>query len=189
MSNKHQSLQISEVESCRLPSQVEEILRCLNQARANRKDISVLDLGCGRGAHVFKLRQSGYSAYGIDVDANVISNGKELLNNYGFNHASIINLVHPRSVWPFKDHYFDLVFSDQVLKHVADLDGVLAEVSRVTKCGGISFHRFPAQWIRVEPHVFVPIVHWLPKIKFFRAFWISLFLRATAVLAWAGWYE
>jgi ubiquinone/menaquinone biosynthesis C-methylase UbiE len=177
MSSKHQHLQILDVESCRLPRQVEEILRDLDQTRRNQMDIRVLDLGCGRGAHVFKLRQSGYSAYGIDVDSKVISNGEKLFNDYGFNHAGIIKLVHPGSVWPFEDHFFDLVFSDQVLEHVADLDGVLAEVSRVTKIGGISFHRFPAQHILVEPHVFVPFVHWLPKISSFRAFWISLFYR------------
>lgn len=175
MSNKHQHLQISDVESCRLPSQLEEILRDLDKARPNRSAIRVLDLGCGRGSHVFKLRQCGYSAYGIDVDSNVILNGKMLYDDHGFDHASIIKLVHPGSAWPFEDQFFDIVFSDQVLEHVANLNGILAEVSRVTKHRGFSFHRFPAQYIPVEPHVFVPFVHWLPKINFVRAFWLSLF--------------
>jgi SAM-dependent methyltransferase len=175
MSNKHQELKFDDIESCRLPGRVEEILFALDQERPDRSQIHVLDLGCGRGAHVFKLRQIGYSTYGIDVDPNVVRNGQKLFNDHGLDHSSIIKLVCPGSVWPFEDGFFDLVFSDQVFEHVSDLNGVIAEISRVTKAGGVSFHRFPAQFIRVEPHVFVPFVHWLPKIVLIRAVWLDIF--------------
>lgn len=41
---------------------------------------------------------------------------------------------------PFEDETFDVVISNAVLEHVEELNAVFAEVRRVTKTGGISYH-------------------------------------------------
>lgn len=43
---------------------------------------------------------------------------------------------------PFEDGQFDAVLSNAVLEHVLDLDTFVAEVSRVTAAGGISYHLY-----------------------------------------------
>lgn len=41
---------------------------------------------------------------------------------------------------PFKDGSFDVVCSNAVLEHVSDIDGLCAEISRVTSKQGLSYH-------------------------------------------------
>jgi len=36
-------------------------------------------------------------------------------------------------------------------------------MSRITKPGGLHFHRFPAKWRLIEDHLYMPAIHWLPK--------------------------
>jgi hypothetical protein len=44
-----------------------------------------------------------------------------------------------------------------------DPDALAAELGRIIAAGGGGMHVFPAKWSIVEPHLHVPIVHWLPK--------------------------
>ncbi|MCZ6644272.1 MAG: methyltransferase domain-containing protein, partial [Gammaproteobacteria bacterium] len=63
---------------------------------------------------------------------------------------------------------FDLVFSDNVIEHVSDLGGLIEEIRRITKPGGVGVHIFPSKWAVVEPHVRMPLIHWLPKSRSIR---------------------
>ncbi|HEX8511195.1 MAG TPA: methyltransferase domain-containing protein, partial [Propionibacteriaceae bacterium] len=65
--------------------------------------------------------------------------------------------------YPFPDQQFDIVLSDQVIEHVADLDKLFREVARVSRVGALGLHIFPARWRPVESHLLTPLVHWLPK--------------------------
>ncbi len=44
---------------------------------------------------------------------------------------------------PFPDGTFDIVFSSNVLEHVANLDGMMKEMHRVLKPGGLAIHILP----------------------------------------------
>ncbi len=123
---------------------------------------TVLDFGCGRGTTAAALRQRGYSAYGVEIVEEYILNGRDILpatDTLG----SVLSILAPSGRSIFADAVFDAVVSDQVLEHVENLDVVLSEVSRVLKPGGVTVHTFPAAHTIVEPHVKVPVVHWLPK--------------------------
>jgi SAM-dependent methyltransferase len=65
--------------------------------------------------------------------------------------------------YPYDDGFFDLVLSDQVIEHVADLDGFIAEISRVSGPTATGLHIYPAQWTPVEVHMKIPLAHWFPK--------------------------
>lgn len=104
---------------------------------------TVLDFGCGRGEMVAEYRQSGYQAYGCDLQ---IANETEFVRG-----------IDPQSHrLPFEDNLFDFVFSDQVLEHVQRQDQAFSEIKRVMKPGAISLHIFPAKLRPTEAHVFVP---------------------------------
>jgi SAM-dependent methyltransferase len=122
----------------------------------DRSTVRVLDVGCGRGGTVAWLVEQGFDAYGLDVGAGYIANGLAYL---GEGRLFVLN----GDRYPFPDDYFDFVISDQVFEHVADLDQLAREVARITKLGGGGLHIFPAKWILVEPHMLMPMVHWLPK--------------------------
>ncbi|BBY49379.1 hypothetical protein MARA_28470 [Mycolicibacterium arabiense] len=121
-----------------------------------RSSLRVLDVGCGRGDTVAWLVEQGFDALGIDVRADYVANGRDYL---GPDRLAVLE----GEVYPFPDDHFDIVISDQVFEHVADLAQLAKEVARTTKPGGVGLHVFPAKWIWTEPHLRAPAVHWLPK--------------------------
>ncbi|MGB0971451.1 MAG: class I SAM-dependent methyltransferase [Mycobacterium sp.] len=134
--------------------------------------IRVLDVGCGRGDTVAWLVEQGFDAFGIDVRQEYVANGRAYL---GPDRLSVLE----GTAYPYPDDYFDIVISDEVFEHVADLDELAREVARTTKPGGVGLHVFPAKWTLIEPHLGAPLVHWLPKGKLRRG--------AIRLLLSAGW--
>ncbi|MCC6298140.1 MAG: class I SAM-dependent methyltransferase [Anaerolineales bacterium] len=126
-----------------------------------RGEMKVLDWGCGRGRHVLWLREQGYQAYGVELDPMPVQNGLALVKAKGYPDDSL-SLIDNKGRTPFPDGFFDYVFSGNVLEHVADIDAVCVEMSRITRKGGGGYHVFPAQRQPIEGHLFMPFVHWLP---------------------------
>lgn len=127
------------------------------------KGLRILDWGCGRGRLVAFLLQQGMDAYGVDVDPKTVSNGRAYFATIEEDADQHLGLIDSSGRINFPDGYFDIVVSDNVLEHVSDLNGVIKEIARVTKPGGYGFHLFPARFTLFEGHLFMPIIHWLPK--------------------------
>jgi SAM-dependent methyltransferase len=129
-------------------------------AARGRPDFAVLDFGCG-GARIVKLlTESGIEAHGCDT----FYEGGDLSVTVP---TEIGNRVHRMTGdrIPFGDETFDLVISNQVMEHVADLDAVLAEIARVLKPGGLCLSLFPHREIWREGHCNIPFLHRFPKGK------------------------
>jgi SAM-dependent methyltransferase len=120
----------------------------------------IMDFGCGRGGLVGQLRLANQHAYGVDIDPRFIRSGK-ILSDIWAPRQPILSATEPGGRTLFPDGYFDAVITDQVLEHTADLDALAAEISRILKPGGTVFNRFPGRRLAVEPHYFLPVVHWL----------------------------
>ena len=125
-----------------------------------RSRVRVLDVGYGRGGTVAWLVEQGWDAYGFDVDPRYVANGEAYLTERGEGGRLA---VLDGSTLPYPDASFDVVLSDQVMEHVADLESLARELARVTRTGGSALHVFPAKWILREPHMLAPAVHWVPK--------------------------
>jgi SAM-dependent methyltransferase len=137
--------------------------RCADRSSAGREGgtLRVLDVGCGRGDTVAWLCARGFDAFGVDVDESYLEQGRSYLDQTGYGGTRLRVIAAGR--YPFDDGAFDVVLSNQVLEHVADLDRFCAEVSRVSNPGARGQHVFPARWRPVEVHMRTPLVHWLPK--------------------------
>jgi SAM-dependent methyltransferase len=135
----------------------------------------VLDVGCGRGDLVMRLRQSGVRAFGLEVEPRYVKSGRILGELYS-DEFPIIGLAEGDGRFPYPDDYFDWVVSFQVLEHVRDLEPVAREMSRVLRPGGATVHILPAKYRVVEPHYSLPFVHWLPKSPVREKF-ISMLMR------------
>ena len=148
------------------------IARWLARVPAGRERslLRVLDVGCGRGGTVAWLVEQGFDAYGVDVRPDYVANGRAYL---GPDRLAVLN----GASYPYPDDHFDIVISDQVFEHVADLQQLAREVARTTKLGAIGLHVFPGKWTFTERHLQAPLVHWLPKGPARRAA-IMLALRA-----------
>ena len=98
--------------------------------------IRILDVGCGTGADVIDLKKMfgrRVEVIGVDVVSLEIDIAKEKIKRHGV-WAEV--MVYDGENLPFPDHNFDAIYTSDVLGHVKNVDGWLAELSRVLKPGG-----------------------------------------------------
>lgn len=124
--------------------------------------LRILDIGCGRGELVWRLREGGARAFGVEIEPRYLESGA-ILNTTFRDELPVLALAEGNGRFPFPEASFDLVVSFQVLEHVSDLEVLAVEVARVLRPGGMTVHVFPAKYRVIEPHYALPFVHWLPK--------------------------
>jgi SAM-dependent methyltransferase len=121
----------------------------------DRRDLAILDAGCGTGATTKALGAFG-TVTGCDLSALAL----HYCRKRGLAHlgqASIVSL-------PFPDNSFDLVTSFDVLYHraVADYSQALEEFYRVLRPGGLVLLRLPAyDWLRGRHDEAIHTSRWL----------------------------
>ncbi|KAI1339378.1 ubiE/COQ5 methyltransferase [Xylariaceae sp. FL0016] len=97
----------------------------------------ILDLGCGPGSitcDLAALVPSG-NIIGGDAVASVLDQARALASERGL--ANITFEALDGNALPYADGTFDVVFCHQVLQHVKDPVGVLREMRRICKKGGL----------------------------------------------------
>lgn len=112
----------------------------------------VLDLGCGRGRHVYAMYWGTIPVHVVGADLSVeevqaTADGffdlpppeASPLRSASLSAADAARL-------PFRDNAFDAVICSEVLEHVPDPDAALAEIVRVTKPGGDVALSVPRYW-------------------------------------------
>jgi SAM-dependent methyltransferase len=108
----------------------------------NRRDLRILDAGCGTGAAMQYLARFG-TVTGCDLSPLALRFCQKRKLSH-LSQATIVSL-------PFTDECFELVTSFDVLYHcaVGDYGRALSEFRRVLKPGGRLFLRLPAyDWLR-----------------------------------------
>ncbi|WP_157886139.1 class I SAM-dependent methyltransferase [Mycobacteroides saopaulense] len=146
------------------------------QCASRGRVLTALDFGCGNGRLITHSQQSGDADFwGADTyygEGEIYAHdGKEVIPETT---RQRIKLLEPGKALPFDDHTFDFVCSNQVLEHVEQLDGVVDELARITKPGGVHIHLFPTKELISEAHLGVPYVHRLPpryRERWSRAFY------------------
>lgn len=160
---KHDLLTDEEYASYKAPARAVQQLNQFMDAKGKKAgQVKVLDWGCGRGRFVLWLRELGFDAYGVDIDAEPVNNGLPLFEKKGHLNKPL-SLISVDGKTNYPDGFFDFVMTDNVLEHVSDLGKVMTEIDRLTAADGGGYHIFPAQRQFIEGHLFMPIVHWLPE--------------------------
>ncbi len=125
----------------------------------------ILDIGCGVGTYVRKLREFSPRVVGIDVDGARVKRGA----------PDAPGLLQGASeALPFPDGAFDMVLLNEVIEHVRDDRRTLEEAVRVVRPGGHVVIFAPNRWFPFETHgvylgqrfVFgnIPLVNYLPDV-------------------------
>lgn len=124
----------------------------------------ILDVGCGLGMYVKKMRAFSQEVYGVDVDPEKVAEASRTLPN--------IQLA-PAEKLPFPDGFFDVVLLHEVIEHVEDDRQAIREAHRVIKQGGRIVIFAPNRLYPLETHgIFwrgkyhfgnIPLVNYLPN--------------------------
>ncbi|MFB3886344.1 MAG: class I SAM-dependent methyltransferase [Thermodesulfobacteriota bacterium] len=116
----------------------------------------ILDYGCGSGyiARYFAERN--------DVTAADISDERDGGQCNGMRFVSI-----EPGRFPFEDGSFDIVLLNHVIAYVPDPGGLMGEVRRILRDGGVCYLSLPNRNFPLEAHSKVPFIHYLPWPVFF----------------------
>lgn len=118
--------------------------------------VRILDLGAGTGRQAALLAGMGYQVTAVDLPSSAYATQR----------------VHPvldydGRVLPLPDASIDVVFSSNVLEHVADVEELLRETARVMAPGGRAIHILPTPawrwWTSVThyPWLAMRVLRWL----------------------------
>lgn len=119
-----------------------------------------LDIGCGSGLIASSLALHVEAIRGVDPEPwDRWSALQAAFSNLRFDVGSVDDL--PDLV---PDASVDVVICNQVYEHVPDRVRLADELYRVLKPGGYGYFAGPNLLWPVEPHVFLPFVHWLPRV-------------------------
>lgn len=114
----------------------------------------MLDVGCGNGDLLARMRRRGLSVEGVDVDGAALEQARR-------KHGLTVHLGRLEDI-RFPDDSFDIVTMNHVIEHVHDPVLLLQECLRILKPGGrlsvatpnldgLGHRRFGRNWRGLEP--------------------------------------
>jgi len=134
------------------------ILQCLELLTdRDLSTLSCVDIGCGSGGISFHLAPAFQSVCGVDPEP--WQRWEEFVAerpNLSFREEFIDTLS-------LADASIDVVICNQVYEHVPSPQVLIAQVHRILKPGGICYFAGPNLLYPIEPHVFWPFLHWIPR--------------------------
>jgi ubiquinone/menaquinone biosynthesis C-methylase UbiE len=97
----------------------------------------ILDVGCGPGHQMRRLRNQGFEVFGVEPAENMRKIARSRLPAWTVREGSALDL-------PFENETFDFVYEIEVFRYLAHEDNLqgLNEVFRVLKPGGTFFGTF-----------------------------------------------
>lgn len=109
---------------------------------------AILEIGAGAGWQAKALAEKGFLVEAIDIETD----------QYGDAHVWPVQKYDGVHV-PFPENYFDIVFSSNVLEHIAHIEQFQYEIKRILKPTGIAIHILPTGswrfWTNLTHYLFI----------------------------------
>lgn len=135
----------------------------------------VLDLGCGEGRHVISAYlEARVESIGVDLSVSDLQTTREKFQDFEQHDdpERLFALASANALeLPFADNSFDKVICSEVLEHIPDYRGALAEIQRVLKPGGLFCASVPRRWPEKVCWALSSAYHQVPggHVRIFRA--------------------
>lgn len=121
-----------------------------------RRDMKILDYGCGVGTMGLSALLRGYDFYGIEIEKWKKEYIDSKIDSLGYpNEWKDRFILYDGSRIPFEDGVFDAVYTYQVMEHVRDVNHSVAEILRVCNDEGFVFIRCPNYDRSYEEHFMI----------------------------------
>jgi methionine biosynthesis protein MetW len=110
----------------------------------------LLDLGCGDGSFLFKIKHRARELHGIDISSTRIAEAIKKRDEVHTRPDIIFKSVDIDNTLPYDDDFFDKITCIATFEHIYDPYSVIKEVNRILKRSGV---------LIIE----VPNIAWLPR--------------------------
>lgn len=148
----------------------------------NLAQAKCVDIGCGSGGIAYYIAPYVKEVTGIDPESwGQWSEFSTLRDNLKFYNDSVENLTIANSS-------IDIVICNQVYEHVPNPRLLISEIYRILKPGGYCYFAGPNLLFPIEPHVFWPFIHWLPRtiaLRLMKALGSKSTIDANSTHYWA----
>lgn len=111
-------------------SELDGRYECIKEIVADLpSDAKILDIGCGKGRYIKNLCKDypDKNFFAVDLSEKVLEYFS--IDNVEKKRGNLTNI-------PYKDNYFDAVYSCEALEHAVDIESAIREMCRVTCSGG-----------------------------------------------------
>lgn len=105
----------------------------------------ILDIGCGEGYMLFRLKDKFDELYGFDVATSRLKEAKAKVKEIDSFKASKFKFVEGNAddSLPFPDDFYDVIICIAVMEHVYNISSLVKEIYRMLKPGGYVIAEVP----------------------------------------------
>lgn len=147
-----------------------EILKFAPFKRTYKKKVLEIGLGVGNDADEFVKNKADY--YGVDLTSSSVNFvRKRLKKKYNYNVNKIITCDSKKT--PFKNNFFDVIYSFGVIHHSKKTEKIIQEIKRILKPDGkifIMIYNRSSIFYFIEILIFRRLLILLDCVPFFRVF-------------------
>lgn len=150
----------------------------------------LLDLGAGGGRHAFEAMRRGAEVTALDADGAEVKDVAWMMREMETDDEAVrcsgglgVAVVGDALRLPFSDGSFDRVIAAEVLEHIPDDRGAMAELARVLRPGGTMAVTVPRWWPELVTWALSDEYHNKPggHIRIYRRSALVQRLRATGL--------
>lgn len=140
----------------RKAAKIREVLKHF-LGRADLSGLVVLDVGSSTGFISDELANAGARVVGVDIDVPGLTRATARFGD------RVAFVCADGTRMPFADDAFDVVLLNQIYQHVVDPAGLMAELRRVVRTGGVAYFGLANRVTLVEPHYHLPLLSLIPR--------------------------
>ncbi len=123
------------------------------------RPLNVADVGCGAGSQAHLWAAQGHQAFGVDINAALVALARRRAAAAGLD---IVFDVATANALPWPDQSMDVCILPELLEHVADWRGCIAECLRVLRPGGALYISTTNALCPRQQEFRLPLYSWYP---------------------------